>query len=178
MISAALSAIAIVGAFKFPKNPKSSLSKIRKPEATEGIIDESTTLKFWTPRTWQFELTTVIESLGWLKKDDMMLLDWFLSCYLVSEGSEEVWWWTIRSTFEKISSLATKNIKYFKKKTAFFTKLFKKCLVWFNPGTHILGPDPVSAYFGLYLYFNAVQSSRDLVFMGLKFVEDLIFLVK
>ena len=47
-----------------------------------------------------------------------------------------------------------------------------------NPGTHILGPDPVSAYFGLYLYFNAVQSLRDPVFMGLKFIEDLIFLVK
>ena len=47
-----------------------------------------------------------------------------------------------------------------------------------NPGTHILGPDPVSAYFGLYLYFNAVQSSRDLVFMGLKFIEDYIFLSK
>jgi len=48
----------------------------------------------------------------------------------------------------------------------------------FNPGTHILGPDPVSAYFCLYLYFNALQSSRDLVFMGLKFIEDFIFLVK
>jgi len=48
----------------------------------------------------------------------------------------------------------------------------------FNPGTHILGPDPVSAYFGLYLYFNAIQSSRDLVFMGVKFIEDFIFLVQ
>ena len=45
----------------------------------------------------------------------------------------------------------------------------------FNPGTHILGPDPGSAYFGLYLYFNAVHSLRDPVFMKLKFIEDFIF---
>ena len=47
-----------------------------------------------------------------------------------------------------------------------------------NPGTHILGPDPVSAYFGLYLCFNDVQSSWDHMFMGLTFIEDYIFLVK
>ena len=44
-----------------------------------------------------------------------------------------------------------------------------------NPGTHILGPDPFSACFCVYLNFNLVQSSNDLMLIDLKFIEDFIF---
>ena len=51
-MSDAFSAMAIVGAFKFP-------------EATDGMIDESTTRRFCVPNTRHFESTTARGSLSW-----------------------------------------------------------------------------------------------------------------
>ena len=42
----------------------------------------------------------------------------------------------------------------------------------------MLDLDPFSAFFGLYLYEEVVQSYNDLIVMGLEFIEDFIFLVK
>jgi len=42
----------------------------------------------------------------------------------------------------------------------------------------MLGPVPFSAFYGLYLCFNVVQSSRNHMFIELKFIVDFIFLVK
>jgi len=42
----------------------------------------------------------------------------------------------------------------------------------------MLGPVPFSAFNGLYLCFNVVQSSRNHMFLELKFIVDLIFLTK
>ena len=42
----------------------------------------------------------------------------------------------------------------------------------------MLGPVPFSAFNGLYLCFNVVQSSRNHMFIELKFIVDLIFLAK
>jgi len=48
----------------------------------------------------------------------------------------------------------------------------------FNPGTHMLGPVPFSAFYSLYPYINVVQSSRNHMFTELEFIVDFIFLVK
>jgi len=42
----------------------------------------------------------------------------------------------------------------------------------------MLGPVPFSAFYGLYLCFNVVRSSRNHMFIELKFIVDFIFLVK
>ena len=42
----------------------------------------------------------------------------------------------------------------------------------------MLGPVPFSAFYGLYPCYNVVKSSRNHMFIELKFIVDFIFLVK